>query len=331
MVTAAAETSDEHETSQSPKIDVQKLTSSPLQLQHSDEQQASRSPSISPRSCSPPTTHTSAPSSPGPQPHQMAYPRPIHPLLLDAMYRPGGLNPFQRPFPFLGPNFRAGFDLLSRNGGSFQAKTFHDALMSAGGLAAAPNNASMLGAASGGAAGKNKDRYSCKFCGKNFPRSANLTRHLRTHTGEQPYSCKYCERSFSISSNLQRHVRNIHNKERPFKCPLCERCFGQQTNLDRHLKKHEADAAGISVGLGDSPSSNEAEREDSYFDEIRSFMGKVTYSGNSHLYAPLAVTSMEADLDEAGSSSDNDLINIEHEHNDKDTINNNNDRIEVTT
>ena len=72
-----------------------------------------------------------------------------------------------------------------------------------------------------------------------FPRSANLTRHLRTHTGEQPYKCKYCERSFSISSNLQRHVRNIHNKEKPFKCHICDRCFGQQTNLDRHLMKHE--------------------------------------------------------------------------------------------
>jgi [histone H3]-lysine9 N-methyltransferase (ecotropic virus integration site 1 protein) len=314
-------TSDEHERSPSPKIDVQRNSPTP--------HQASPSPSISPRSSSP--TQTPTPSSPGPQPHQMAYPRPIHPLLLDAMYRPGALNAFQRPFPFLGPNFRAGFDLLSRNGGGFPAKSFHEALMSAGGLPSAPNASMSLGNMNGSVP-KNKDRYSCKFCGKNFPRSANLTRHLRTHTGEQPYSCKYCERSFSISSNLQRHVRNIHNKERPFKCPLCERCFGQQTNLDRHLKKHEADAAGISIGLGDSPSSNEAEREDTYFDEIRSFMGKVTYSGNphGHLYAPLGVTNMEADLDEAASSSDNDLINIEHEHNDKDTINNN-DRIEVTT
>lgn len=65
-----------------------------------------------------------------------------------------------------------------------------------------------------------KHKYTCRYCGKMFPRSANLTRHLRTHTGEQPYKCKYCERSFSISSNLQRHVRNIHNKEKPFKVSL---------------------------------------------------------------------------------------------------------------
>ncbi|CAB4070305.1 PRDM16 [Lepeophtheirus salmonis] len=105
-----------------------------------------------------------------------------------------------------------------------------------------------------------KDRYSCKFCGKVFPRSANLTRHLRTHTGEQPYKCRYCERSFSISSNLQRHVRNIHNKEKPFKCPLCDRSFGQQTNLERHLKKHEncADPSAIV----DSPEPRTEDEED---------------------------------------------------------------------
>ncbi|XP_065357559.1 transcription factor Ken [Calliphora vicina] len=134
---------------------------------------------------------------------------------------------------------------------------------------------------SGNLSYKSKDRYTCKFCGKVFPRSANLTRHLRTHTGEQPYKCKYCERSFSISSNLQRHVRNIHNKERPFKCEICERCFGQQTNLDRHLKKHEADAASMGLGLNERLRGGlrrfcENPAEESYFEEIRSFMGKVT-------------------------------------------------------
>ncbi|XP_058804766.1 transcription factor hamlet-like [Phymastichus coffea] len=130
-----------------------------------------------------------------------------------------------------------------------------------------------------GAGLKPKDRYSCKFCGKVFPRSANLTRHLRTHTGEQPYKCKYCERSFSISSNLQRHVRNIHNKEKPFKCPLCERCFGQQTNLDRHLKKHDADGPTILDEVRSRYHGQLPRADESYFEEIRSFMGKITSRG----------------------------------------------------
>ncbi|XP_071203135.1 histone-lysine N-methyltransferase PRDM16-like isoform X3 [Salvelinus alpinus] len=132
---------------------------------------------------------------------------------------------------------------------------------------------------------KGKERYTCRYCGKIFPRSANLTRHLRTHTGEQPYRCKYCDRSFSISSNLQRHVRNIHNKEKPFRCHLCNRCFGQQTNLDRHLKKHEqenlpvSEHSGILSNLGTNISSPNSEpdhvldeKEDSYFSEIRNFI-----------------------------------------------------------
>ncbi|XP_074598793.1 uncharacterized protein LOC141853373 isoform X2 [Brevipalpus obovatus] len=143
---------------------------------------------------------------------------------------------------------------------------------------------------------KSKERYACRYCSKVFPRSANLTRHLRTHTGEQPYTCKYCNRSFSISSNLQRHVRNIHNKEKPFKCPLCERCFGQQTNLDRHLKKHESDGPTILDGpknhhnmhdhLHHSGYSHDKDTDEAYCNEVvselRSFMGRSVFDAGNH-------------------------------------------------
>ncbi|XP_060115361.1 histone-lysine N-methyltransferase PRDM16 isoform X1 [Heteronotia binoei] len=160
---------------------------------------------------------------------------------------------------------------------------------------------------------KGKERYTCRYCGKIFPRSANLTRHLRTHTGEQPYRCKYCDRSFSISSNLQRHVRNIHNKEKPFKCHLCNRCFGQQTNLDRHLKKHEHENVPVSQHSGvitnhlgtnasspTSESDNHAlldEKEDSYFSEIRNFIA------NSEMNQSSALADKRPEIQNTDSSS----------------------------
>ncbi|KAK8762766.1 hypothetical protein V5799_025962 [Amblyomma americanum] len=190
------------------------------------------------------------PAAPAEPPQPMAHPRPIPPtLFFDSLYR----HADKLPFPAFAPRFSFLSPLL---GASLEL------------MRAAPPPPRLPPAKAADGAARPKERYSCKFCGKVFPRSANLTRHLRTHTGEQPYKCKYCERSFSISSNLQRHVRNIHNKEKPFKCPLCERCFGQQTNLDRHLKKHEAD--------GVPQADRSPRRDEPYFDEIRSFMGKVT-------------------------------------------------------
>ncbi|KPU73471.1 uncharacterized protein Dana_GF14488, isoform C [Drosophila ananassae] len=190
----------------------------------------------------------------------------IHPLMLEEIYR--------NRYSFLCPTGgRPGIEALLQS-------------------AASKRPLPPVKFATGNPALKTKDRYTCKFCGKVFPRSANLTRHLRTHTGEQPYPCKYCDRAFSISSNLQRHVRNIHNKERPFRCELCDRSFGQQTNLDRHVKKHEAEGNNFR----DSPSSGGMADREEYFEEIRTFM--------NHVYTPNSLIGAEGDTEEYPNSDD---------------------------
>ncbi|XP_016964333.1 transcription factor hamlet isoform X2 [Drosophila biarmipes] len=214
----------------------------------------------------------------------------IHPFLLEEIYRTG--------IPFLCPT-----------GG----RRSIEALLAGAASAAAPKRPLPPVKFSTGL--KSKDRYCCKFCGKVFPRSANLTRHLRTHTGEQPYPCKYCDRAFSISSNLQRHVRNIHNKERPFRCDLCDRSFGQQTNLDRHLKKHESEGNNFR----DSPSSNGVAEREEYFDDIRKFMNRV--------YTPNSLGGNEGDTEEYPNSDDQ-SVNLEKDssnfNNNSSNISNNN-------
>lgn len=251
-------------------------------------------------------------------------PPSLHPLMLEAMNKAIRLRlPYNPAFPLLPPPPQSFEQQIARLKEQ-DLSQLNVPQMSSGGSHSSTrsnhhNNNSMkqvnhnLPSSNSGISNKNKDRYSCKFCGKVFPRSANLTRHLRTHTGEQPYSCKYCERSFSISSNLQRHVRNIHNKERPFKCALCERCFGQQTNLDRHLKKHEADAIGLGIGLDDRLKhfrrNSRGIPEDSYFEEIRQFMGKVTQ-------LPIQLRNMKSETQTNSSSRSSSPSDLNENNND---------------
>ncbi|XP_011309310.1 transcription factor hamlet [Fopius arisanus] len=222
--------------------------------------------------------------------HTVLFPQHhVHPLVLEAMYRS------HQPLPDLPKiQVRALPTMVPLTSNRFSTTSTSSSSQRAPSPAPSQQSPVPTPQPSGGALPgypvttgiKPKDRYSCKFCGKVFPRSANLTRHLRTHTGEQPYKCKYCERSFSISSNLQRHVRNIHNKEKPFKCPLCERCFGQQTNLDRHLKKHDSDGPTILDEVRSRYHGQIPRADESYFEEIRSFMGKITSQRQGIPYFP---------------------------------------------
>lgn len=81
--------------------------------------------------------------------------------------------------------------------------------------------------------------YPCPVdtCPRRFSRSDELTRHMRTHTGQKPFQCKICMRNFSRSDHLTTHIRT-HTGEKPFACETCGRRFARSDERRRHMKIH---------------------------------------------------------------------------------------------
>ncbi|KAK2821035.1 hypothetical protein Q5P01_023994 [Channa striata] len=79
--------------------------------------------------------------------------------------------------------------------------------------------------------------YVCQYCKAVFAQSIELTRHVRTHTGDRPYVCRECGKGYSQASGLTVHLHTFHNLSEPHDCQKCCLSFSTLEEHRQHIQE----------------------------------------------------------------------------------------------
>ena len=78
----------------------------------------------------------------------------------------------------------------------------------------------------------------CKICGKLFPQTFNLKRHIeRHHSGKKSYICSVCLSGFETYKEMRAHKVLDHKRSIEFHCPNCSKCFTNNRNCLIHTAR----------------------------------------------------------------------------------------------